>query len=260
MKKCGQCKSQKEINQFCKSQLERSGGICRECNSSNIKKYKQNNPDKIKKYYSNYYLLNKSKILNSKKSYYKNNKKQIIKDRKHYYYNNLSKIKTYNKLYYVKNKKEILNKSKQYSIKNFSKISKYRNKYLKIRRMFDIKFRLKCSISANINFYLKSHGHCKNNKSTLKYLPYSIADLKNHLEKHFEAWMTWENYGKYNPKSWDDNNPLTWTWQIDHIVPHSTFKYSSVEDNCFKQCWSLNNLRPLSSKKNFIDGINRLRH
>jgi hypothetical protein len=72
--------------------------------------------------------------------------------------------------------------------------------------------------------------------------------------------MNWNNYGKYDSNSWDDDDSSTWTWQLDHIIPHSTFKYSSMEDEDFKKCWSLDNLRPLSSKQNLIDGINRTRH
>lgn len=80
------------------------------------------------------------------------------------------------------------------------------------------------------------------------------------MESLFEPWMSWNNYGKYESKTWDDNNMKTWSWQIDHIIPHSTFKYTSMEDEEFKKCWSLENLRPLSSKQNFIDGVTGVRH
>ena len=72
--------------------------------------------------------------------------------------------------------------------------------------------------------------------------------------------MNLNNYGKYNSKTWNDNDPSTWTWQIDHIIPHSTFKYTSMKDNEFKKCWSLSNLRPLNSKQNFLEGVKRIRH
>jgi hypothetical protein len=69
--------------------------------------------------------------------------------------------------------------------------------------------------------------------------------------------MTWDNQGKYDRKNWDDNAPTTWTWNIDHIIPHSSLPYSSMEDDNFKKCWALNNLRPLSAKQNLIDGNRR---
>jgi 5-methylcytosine-specific restriction endonuclease McrA len=42
--------------------------------------------------------------------------------------------------------------------------------------------------------------------------------------------------------------------QIDHIIPHSTFKYISMDDDSFTRCWALENLRPLSSKQNNLKG------
>jgi hypothetical protein len=72
--------------------------------------------------------------------------------------------------------------------------------------------------------------------------------------------MNWDNYGVYKAKEWDDNNQLTWKWQIDHIIPHSEFLYSSMKDPVFIKCWSLDNLRPYSAKNNCIDGCFRSRH
>ena len=65
--------------------------------------------------------------------------------------------------------------------------------------------------------------------------------------------MNWNNWGKYNPKTWDDNDSSTWTWQIDHIIPVSHFKYNCESDEEFKKCWSLDNLRPYSAKQNIIE-------
>lgn len=92
------------------------------------------------------------------------------------------------------------------------------------------------------------------------FLNYTMKELKDHLESLFEPWMTWENYGIYNAKNWNENDTSTWSWQIDHIIPKSTFKYESVYDDTFKACWSLSNLRPYSAKLNIIDGANKIRH
>jgi 5-methylcytosine-specific restriction endonuclease McrA len=72
--------------------------------------------------------------------------------------------------------------------------------------------------------------------------------------------MNWNNHGKYNAKTWDDNDPSTWTWQVDHIIPRSDLPYTSMEDDNFKKCWSLDNLRPLSAKQNIIEGSQKIRH
>jgi hypothetical protein len=117
----------------------------------------------------------------------------------------------------------------------------------------DINFKLRSRVSSSINCYLKKSSASKENQSVIYFLPYSIKDLKNHLESQFEPWMNWQNWGIYKPNSWNDNDPTSWTWQIDHIIPHSTFKYQSMTDILFKECWSLKNLRPLSSKKNILE-------
>lgn len=52
--------------------------------------------------------------------------------------------------------------------------------------------------------------------------------------------MTWENYGK--------------TWHIDHIIPRSWFNYKSPKDLLFKECWKLENLQPLETKKKYLKG------
>lgn len=100
----------------------------------------------------------------------------------------------------------------------------------------------------------------KNNKSCLQFLPFSITQLKIHLEKQFEPWMTWKNWGKYNSKTWDNSDPTTWTWQLDHIIPQSSLPYTSMEDDNFRKSWALSNLRPLSAKQNLMDGVTKIRH
>ncbi len=130
---------------------------------------------------------------------------------------------------------------------------RWRNNKIKL----DASFKLRSRVSNSINFYLKKSFSSKNNQSIISFLPYSIEDLQKHLESQFEPWMSWENWGMYHSDTWDDKDPSTWTWQIDHIIPHSTFKYQSMTENSFKECWSLENLRPLSSKKNLLDGCRK---
>lgn len=123
-----------------------------------------------------------------------------------------------------------------------------------------IKNKIRKTISNKILFVLKIQKSSKLGESCLKYLPYTIQELKQHLEKQFEPWMNWNNWGRYNSKTWNDQDPSTWTWQIDHIVPQSMFKYTNMSDPEFISCWSITNLRPLSSKKNIIEGFNKIRH
>jgi hypothetical protein len=72
-----------------------------------------------------------------------------------------------------------------------------------------------------------------------RHLPYTVQELRSHLESKFTDDMSWDNYGK---------------WHIDHIKPDSWFTYSSVEDQDFKDSWALSNLQPLWAKDNLSKG------
>jgi hypothetical protein len=92
------------------------------------------------------------------------------------------------------------------------------------------------------------------NNSFTKHVSYTISELKEHIEKQFEPWMNWDNWGNYRLDSWKDDDVTTWRWHIDHIVPVNSFIYTSMEDKAFVECWKLSNLRPLSGKENIIKG------
>jgi len=194
-------------------------------------------------------------------TYRKNNKEKYRK------YKQTEEYKQKSKEYKQKTKQHIQKWGKEYFINNKEKIMKYRQdnkeKILKTnskrraeRVSTDPSFKLRILISA----YLRSTFKKKNGESMLKHLPYTLDELKKHLESQFEPWMSWNNHGRYSPKTWNDNDSLTWTWQIDHIVPHSIFKYESIQEKKKKKCWALENLRPLSAKQNILDGIYKIRH
>ena len=181
----------------------------------------------------------KDKIYRDKSKEKRNNRSKI------YYLNNKDKKKEYDKQYYFLNKSKIINRH---------------NIYNKNKRNVDVAYSLRTIISSAINKALFKNKSNKDKKSCLDYLPYSIQDLKNHLENQFDSWMNWENYGSYRKSKWDDNDVSTWTWQIDHIIPQSSLPYLSMNESNFLLCWSLLNLRPLSSKQNLLEGINKIRH
>ena len=64
-----------------------------------------------------------------------------------------------------------------------------------------------------------------------KVIGYTLTDLKQYLESQFIKEMNWNNYGSY--------------WWIDKIIPRSAYRYSNVNNNEFKKCWLLKNMRPL---------------
>ena len=196
------------------------------------------------------FVKNKNQCKDCKKEY-----------QKRYRLNNGVRLTENKKKYYIDNQEHAKQKSKQYrkNPKNKNKISVIQNKYRRNRYKNEPQYKLRTIIRAAIYKSFRKSGLSKNDESCLLYLPYSIQELKEHIEKQFESWMTWNNQGTYDKNIWNDNDPNTWKWQIDHIIPASTFNYNSMEDKEFKRCWALNNLRPYSAKQNLLDSDRNLK-
>lgn len=214
------------------------GTICKDCTKKYRAEYRKKNLEKIKLSDKKYYHKNKQKRLEASKKFVIDNQEHIKKYKQKYRENNIEHIKDRDKKYYIKNKE---------------KINEYYKNYVKNRESVDFEFKLKNRVSSSIYLHLKKLSIDKDNNSTFNYLPYNVKELKEHLESQFEPWMTWENWGVYKISEWDDQDSSTWKWHIDHIIPHSKFSYKSMEDESFKECWALSNLRPYSAKQNIID-------
>lgn len=234
LKKCNVCFLDK-------TNFARKSPICRECryNIQLAKKkilYKQNRKEKLL-YQKEYYLKNKNKIEEYRKSYYKKNRNILI----------------------LKQKQRNFKYNRSFYLKNYRKNNKVKFKiYAKTRRAKLIS-KLRSNISNSIYQALKQNSSSKH-ISCFKCLGYSTLQLKQHIESKFEFWMSWSNWGGYNPNTWNDAEPSTWTWNIDHIIPQSDLPYISMEDENFKICWSLSNIRPYSAKLNCLDGATKIRN
>jgi len=242
MKICSKCKLKKDIECFYKHKNNKDGlqTYCKDC--CKARKNDINYPSK--KYADTFYQKNHSKILESKKQFYKNNQNKL----KEYRILNKDHKREYLKLYRSNNKEKIVLSNKKYKQNNKFKI----NYFFKNKRINDPIFKLRTYTSVSIGMMLKLNGSSKRGNSILNHLCYSFQELKEHLEKQFEPWMTWKNWGKYSYDSWNDNDESTWQWNIDHIIPHSKFEYTSMQDQSFKDCWALSNLRPLNAKQNIL--------
>lgn len=274
-KKCGVMQyilefreNKNKYNHVCNDCVKIDNKIYRNKNNGKITQYRKDNKEILKLKQKTYYKRNKDK----KQKYYQNNKEtlkikhqkyleennlNIKNQRKEYRLNNKEKIKQQKLKYALNNKDLVKTNNKKYYENNKEKLKISRKNYKRIRLKNNIELKIKANVSCSIYKNLLSN---KSDKSSFKYLPYTIKELKLHLESLFEPWMNWNNWGVYNSKIWDDNNSSTWKWQIDHIAPHSTFNYDSMEHPEFKKCWALENLRPYSAKQNILDGANKIRH
>jgi hypothetical protein len=221
MKLCsGKCGLEKDNTCFHKNKASKNGlrGECKSCISAKKKQHYEK--PEVKEQKKNYHIENREEILDKKKTYREKPETQV-------------KTKDYDQN--PKNKEK-------------------RNKQRRERRNNDPSYKLRTSLSTSIFQALKRNCGSKKSGSIINHLPYTIEKLKIHLESLFEPWMNWENHGKYNKKTWNENDKTTWTWHLDHIVAHCNFKYADMICEDFKKCWALSNLRPLSAKENVIKG------
>lgn len=79
-------------------------------------------------------------------------------------------------------------------------------------------------------------------------LGYLWSDLRAHIEALFLPGMTWANWGRRRGD-----------WQLDHVVPLSTFHFVSLGDRRFRAAWALTNLEPLWRDDNVRKGKNAKR-
>ncbi len=110
----------------------------------------------------------------------------------------------------------------------------------------DPEFRLRNNFRVAVWAALRYWGGDKGGRSILKYLPYTMAELRAYIESLWEPWMNWENWG-----------PLERgrrTWQIDHVVPQVKLPFKDFDDPNFLKCWSLSNLRPICAAQNVSKG------
>jgi hypothetical protein len=266
VKICSKCGFKKDKILFSKGKNFKDGlqSMCKDCAkvyrednkaaiSSSKKIHYENNKEDILQYQKEYYQNNKEDIVIVQKEYRKNNKIEIADNNSKYYEENKTDISLQHKKYYENNKEKVVAIQKKYYQNNKEKVDSYRRKFYKNRVQNDLLFKIRRRVSSQVWHFLFKNGFSKDKKSICQFLTYSMQELKEHLEKQFELWMNWDNYGRYVAKDWDDNDSITWKWQIDHIIPHSKFKYSSMEDQAFKDCWALSNLRPYSAKQNLLD-------
>jgi hypothetical protein len=156
-------------------------------------------------------------------------------------------------------KEKVAENSARWNLKNKDKVNARAAERERKKRKNPV-YRIRLNVGRSVREALSIQGVKKGWRSFFDYVDYTLEDLKIHLESLFEPWMTQNNYGSYSVKNWNDNDSSTWTWNIDHIIPQSDLPFESMEDENFKKCWALTNLRPYSSKQNNIDGATHSRH
>jgi len=146
------------------------------------------------------------------------------------FYKNENRYFSSCKLCTLKNRK---NKPKNYYRNNKKKIAAYNKK----RRRDNYLVLLKETIASSIYKSIKQNNFYKK-KKTVDILGCTVDEFRKHIEKQFENWMSWDNYGNLC-----ETLEPNCSWDLDHIIPISSAK--NEEEIYALNHWS--NFQPLCS-------------
>lgn len=225
MKKiCTRCKEDKDLEEFSNYRSSKDGKhiYCKVCSRDKSKERYSQDAERIKKYRED----NKEKIKEIKKAYSLKNKEILNARSKQWNLDNKEKRQEYVKQWARENYE-----------KNYSKVREYQNTYNRSKYANDPLYRLSQQLRSLI--YQSFKHKYKKQKRTQTILGCTYEEFRIYLESKFEPWMNWENQGLYNGN-------FNFGWDMDHIVPASSAK--TEEDICKLNHYT--NLQPLCSKVN----------
>lgn len=100
----------------------------------------------------------------------------------------------------------------------------------------DLNYRLRKTLSSRIRNFVSGKDK---SQSTMQLLGCTVEEFKAHIEKQFEPWMNWGNFGRKG-------------WSFDHIQACSLFDLSQPEQQA--QCFRFSNIRPMHHIHNIRKG------
>lgn len=239
--KCGVVKPLSEYHINNKAS-DKHSGTCKACARIIIKKYREENKDKIRETTRKYYNKNRDHLIEYTKQWMIDNPEKVIeKNKRRYSPENREQNILRVKKYYQEHKEEILAKDKTRKQKNKEKLSKQHKEYLKKNKdILNAKKRerykkdklvvLKNRINGAIRRGVKRIGKIKS-KFTIDVLGCSIEFFKEYIEAKFIEGMTWDNFGQ---------------WELDHIIPLASAR---TEEDVYKLSY-YTNFQPLWKEEN----------
>ena len=190
------------------------------------------NKEQRKEYNKKWYQEHKEEKKQCSKQWYQKHKEE----KKQWRQEHKKEKNQYNKQYNQEHKEEKKQYNKQWRQDHREQTKQYNKQWSKNRYQIDIMYRLNRIIRSAIKQSLKKNSLSKNHRPWETLVGFTIQELKLHLEKQFDSNMNWNNHGTY--------------WHLDHIIPLSSLKFSSVNDENFKFLWCLTNLQPLFGPEN----------
>ena len=208
----------------------------KEAFNEHARKYRQENKEAINKCKRKYRDKNKEAINKRKRKKREENKEAFNEHARKYGQENKEAINKRKRKYRDRNKETISEYDKIYREKNREAI----NERIRKKGEENPFIRLNNNMSSAIRRGLKKG---KEGKSWIKLVDYTLEELIKHLGQGFTEGMTWDNHG------WGKDK-----WHIDHRRPQSWFKFETIDDPEFKECWALGNLQPKWQTDNISKG------
>lgn len=236
-KVCRVCGKELPITEYWKSSKAKDGleSRCKTCLKEKNKKlyyeHQQERRESVKKWHESHKGQDSAKG----KLYREQHRKELNEKKKAYRKENANKIKMYaeahreeQKTYRELHKEELKEYQKNYRKNNKEKIKEY----YKTKYKTDIQYKLKSDYLHLVERVIR------NQRATPKeeeILGCNYQTFKSHIESKFDKEMNWNNYGVEG-------------WQIDHIIPISSFDLTDMEQ--VKMCFNYKNSQPLWAKDN----------
>ena len=210
------------------SERHLSNGACYLCAAEMMRKYREQNKEKILERNRKYREQNKEKAAEYKRKYDEENKDEVSKYQRKYREQNKEKIFDRKLKYREQNKEKIDEYQRRHREQNREKIAEYKRKWQKANpeQVF-----IRKSLDRILNNWKGSRAKAE------ELLGYTCEQFREHIESQFKEGMSWDGRGEFH---------------IDHIKPIKAFLDEGITDPAIIN--ALDNLQPLWAHENLSKG------
>lgn len=210
------------------SERHLSNGACYLCAAEMMRKYCEQNKEKILERNRKYREQNKDKAAEYQRRRREQNKDEVAEYQRKYREQNKEKIFERKLRYYKKNKEKIDEYKRKYDEENREKILERSRKWKKANpeQVF-----IRKSLDRILNNWKGGRAKAE------KLLGYTCEQLREHIESQFKEGMSWDDRCEFH---------------IDHIKPIKAFLDEGITDPAIIN--ALDNLQPLWAHENLSKG------
>ena len=184
---------------------------CKECGTNNTKRWRANNPERVRELSQQHYKRSRSWIDANRET-----------------------INASSRRYYERHKERLADRQREWRKEKRDSYRAIANRYKAKRNREDSYFRLSNRLRERLRSVLNRAGVAKSSK-TIEMTGCTWDQLRQHFEDQFQDGMSWDNMGE---------------WHIDHIRPCASFDLTDPvqQRQCFhytnlQPLWASQNIR-----------------